>query len=248
MAHQTVLFFVPGYLTGTATQSYNDVVRAAKSRNWAFEYITLPNNNSGDLGNTTMEHCLEYIVRQYNMLESNLYTGAEIILAGHDLGGLLVLRLMSEAVGHLLIRKPSYVRVINPTITPIIPKYIKVLGTVLSFFPSIVRLLCLPVPVASYGVFYHTSPDFSPAVKQVLSLSLLCHTGSLYMHNTTWDLMPFINARKLIKVYQSKNNRMVDIYGVREYCQDNRVPLIEIDSIYHQHTEDDVIDRIYSIP
>ena len=246
MTSRTVLFFIPGYLTGTAAQSYNDLVVRPRSRNWDVEYFTIPNNNSGDIGNTTMEHCLEYIIRHYNMLESKFYADADIILVGHGMGGLLVLRMMSEVVGHMISRKPSCVRVINPTIKPIIPRHVRLFWTVLSLFPSIVRYLCLPIQVASYGAFYHGSPDFSPAVKQMLSISLLCHTGSLYLHNTTWDLMPFLNARKVIEVYQSTNNRVVDVRSVREYCLDNRVPLIEIDSTYHQHVKDDVIDRIYS--
>jgi hypothetical protein len=250
MVHQTVLFFVPGYMTGTSTQSYDEiVVRAARERNWGVEYMAMPNNNSGDVGNTTMDHCLEYIIRRYNMLEKlKAYADADIVLAGHAMGGLLVLRLMSDEVGHRLHRKPVCVRVLNPIITPIITTPLRVVSTILSFFPSIVRLLSLPVPVASPGELYPDSPDFSPSVKQVLSLSLMRHTGSLYLHNTTWDLMPFKNARNLITVFHNIDDNLSDINGSREYCMDNRVPLIEIDSRYHEYFEDNVIDRIYSLP
>ena len=66
-----IIIFIPGYLTSQTClhngDQYIDVARYIGRHNSAeFIYVPIPNNNYGDLGNTTIDHSLDHVIRMYN--------------------------------------------------------------------------------------------------------------------------------------------------------------------------------------
>jgi len=170
-----VIVFVPGYLTSktcsSAGDTYVDLHTHASKHGFEFIYIPMPNNNYGDLGNVTIDDCVDYVLSRYNTICDTRHVSDTIILAGHSMGGMIISRLLTSTFSQKLRRLPDFVRLINPAISPdtTIPQ--SVLSTLLAFVPhSLQGLAAFPLPVAERNTLYPGSPPYSPMVKPVLVL------------------------------------------------------------------------------
>ena len=136
------IVFVPGFLTSQTCSSIGDTYRAiytyALEHHFPFWYVPLPNNNYGDLGNTTVEDCLDTVIHRYNELCASVGAEDTILLIGHSMGGLLVSRMMTDTHHTRLTRLPDLVRLLNPALRTHTSWTSALLGTVLSFLPETV--------------------------------------------------------------------------------------------------------------
>jgi hypothetical protein len=232
-----VIIFVPGYLTSqtcsSAGDTYLDIYKYAMKNGYDFVYIPIPNNNYGDVGNTTLDDCLDYVLQQYNHI-CNEKTSDQITLVGHSMGGLIVSKLVTKEYLLKLQRIPDVVRIINPAIGPTTSPIITTLGTLLSFVPqSVLGVPIVPLPVAEPGVLYPGSMQSSPGVKLLLGSSLLRTTGKLLVNNTKWTLEPDSVIRKCMKIIQCKDDKMVSFDNTRDHAHEYKLQMVVIPNGYH---------------
>ena len=232
-----LIIFVPGYLTSqtcsSAGDTYLDIYKYAMKNGYDFVYIPIPNNNYGDVGNTTLDDCLGYVLQQYNHI-CNEKTSGQITLVGHSMGGLIVSKLVTKEYLSKLQRIPDVVRIINPAIGPTTSPIITTLGTLLSFVPqSLLGVPIVPLPVAEPGVLYPGSMQSSPGVKLLLGSSLLRTTGKLLVNNTKWTLEPDSGIRNRMKIIQCKDDKMVSFENTRDHASEYHVKMVVIPNGYH---------------
>ena len=240
---KVVLIFVPGYLTGTASQNYKEVVWSCQERNCDFEYIGVQNNNFGDIGNTTMEECLEFVIERYNTL-CKAYEGYKIILGGHSMGGLLVLRMVSTAVSSRLHRKPAYVRVIAPAIGPVAPVFP---STIAALLPTrLVRMVTVSLPIAGPGMLYPNSPELRNCTKQMLAISLLRKTNTLYFTNDPWDLEPMAAVCHTTTIVHCIGDQITSAVASRVHAHKYNVRFVGLGGPYHQHFDTVLLTTLWA--
>ena len=142
---KVVVVFIPGYATsataGSTGDNYVSIERHVRECGADFEYVPLPNNNYGDIGNTTIDECVDHAVEQYNRICSKSSKDDTIILAGHSMGGLIVTRIISALRIELLARRPDRVWLIKPALNTNLTLIARVAATLLSYltFTTIFR-------------------------------------------------------------------------------------------------------------
>ena len=239
---KVVMLFVPGYLTGTASQHYREVVSACRDRNYDFEYIGVQNNNFGDIGNTTMDECLNSTIERYNIL-CKAYEGYKIILSGHSMGGLLVLRMISTAMASRLHHKPTYVRVIAPAIGPFAPVFS---STLASLLPTLlIRMVAVSLPIAGPGMLYPNSPDTRNSTKQRLAVSLLRKTNTLYFNNDPWDLEPVADVGHMTTIVHCIGDQITSAVASRDHAHKYKVRFVGLSGPYHHHFDTAMLTAIW---
>lgn len=236
------LFLVPGYITSQKCTSegdtYFEIAKAACAKGYQFVYIPIPNNNFGDIGNTTLEMCLDHVVLRYNVLctELNISTDDTVLLAGHSMGGLLVARAVTDAVIGRLVRLPDVVRILNPAFSIGAAWYLRSLVTLLSFMPeTLFATLSISARVCGKNTLYPGSPDLSTACKQLLATSLASHTGTLLFNNKPWKLTPDTSMKERITIIACAGDAIVQMSGITTYCKNNTVPLVLLSLEYHEY-------------
>ena len=247
----TVFIFVAGYLTSnecaSSIDTYNAVARAALDRGHTMKYITFPNNNTGDLGNTTVDTCLEHATMAYNSICDDLgHQECTIVLAGHSMGGLLVARMISMEYIHHLHRLPTYVRMINPAIRPTVNTLSKILSTFMSYAPELVkRTLSIPSPVAEDSALYPNSPCYYPLTKPRLVLSMLQRTNALYRNNTPWNLIMDTTLSTRTRVIHCTGDTLTCAGASAQYATLSQACFVPHDCAYHQHFTDDLLQQVF---
>ena len=142
MSTQTLIVFVPGY--ATSREEYIDIAEYVRSLGHLFEFISIANNNYGDRGCTTMDACIELSIARYNLICTQAqYANTPIVLAGHSMGGLLVLRMVSISCFGRLHTKPTHAVSLNPSLAPVLSP---LFPTIASFLPTVLLVLCMRTP------------------------------------------------------------------------------------------------------
>lgn len=247
-----LFIFVPGYMTshGCNVQgdTYVDIHKAATDHGFEFTYISIPNNNRGDLGNITMDECLAYVVRQYNMICTKLCPDDTVILTGHSMGGLLVAKMITETCLTSLTRAPDFVRLINPVFGPVLSWAEWVAGTVFSFLPDMVlRILVLPLPIAGQGFLYPESPAYSPAIKQCLCISMLRKTGAIFVvSDSKWDLTPSVTMVDRTSVITCQGDRLTSYESSCAYAKRVCIDIVSLPLAYHEYFEKTVLTALFN--
>ena len=244
-----LIIFVPGYLTSQTCSSegdtYFDIYKYAIKNGYGFVYVPIPNNNYGDIGNTTLDDCLDYVLQKYNhiCIEKNF---SQITLVGHSMGGLIVSKLVTNEYLSKLKRIPDFVRIVNPAIGPVTSPMITTLGTILSFVPdSILGVPIVPLSAAERGVLYPGSMQSSPGVKLLLGSSLLRTTGKLLVNNTKWTLKPDSGIRKHIKIIQCEDDKMVSFDKTRDHAKEYNLEMAVIKGGYHEFFDEAVLSAMF---
>ena len=252
MSTKQLIVFVPGYLTSAECASTHDTYHAfetsASARSVTLRYVSFPNNNRGDHGNTTVDACLEYAIATYNVICDDNKDHA-IILAGHSMGGLIVLRMISSEFVGRLSRTPIGVRVVNPCIrtSSKIPVYLKMASTVYSFVPdAIKRVLSLPIPICEEGAMYPGSPCYNHNVKQRLISSVLQRTGGLYINNDAWNISPSPALIECTLIIQCTGDTVVCASSSATYAKLSKVRFINIESRYHEFFDDELLGYFWN--
>jgi hypothetical protein len=244
-----LLVFIPGYMTSAECTSTHDTYHAimvsSLEHKVPMHYISMPNNNYGDSGNTTIDACLEYAIVAYNKI-CDANTNQDILLAGHSMGGFLALRMVSTEVAHRLRRPPVNVRVINPGIYPSMTNLNRLLGTMLSFLPEmLLRLLSIPGTVAEYSALYPESPCMDHNIKQRLAVSFLQRTCGAYVHNDTWNITPAPSLIRCIRVIQCMGDTIVSPIRSSDYARTYNVEFVPVYSNYHELLDDKIISHLW---
>jgi hypothetical protein len=243
-----VIIFVPGYVTSQtcsfAGDTYLDIYKYALKTGYEFVYLPIPNNNYGDVGNTTLDDCVADVLSMYNKIcvERNFQKEDTITLAGHSMGGLIVSKLVTGEYITKLKRLPELVRMINPALGPICSRSTAALGTLLSFLPeSVLGFPTVPIPIAGRDGLYPGSRQVSTPVKPLLAMSLLRTTGKLLVNNTTWVLKPDINIRERLTIVQCVGDKLVSYEDARDHANQYQITLIAIPDGYHEWFDDVVL-------
>jgi alpha-beta hydrolase superfamily lysophospholipase len=244
-----VIIFVPGYLTSQTCSSvgdtYLDIYKYAIKNGYDFVYVPIPNNNYGDVGNTTLDDCLEWVLQKYNHI-CNEKKPSQITLVGHSMGGLIVSKLVTKEYFSKLQRIPDVVRIINPAIGPRTSPMITAVGTLLSFIPqSVLGLPVVPLSVAEPGDLYPGSMQSSPGVKLLLGSSLLRTTGKLFVNNTKWTLEPDSHIRKCMKIIQCKDDKLVSFDNTRDHANEYKLEMVIIPKGYHELFDEAVLTATF---
>jgi hypothetical protein len=247
-----IMIFIPGYYTTqnclSVGDSYVTLSVYATEHDFEFIHIPLPNNNYGDIGNTTVGNCLEHVLRQYNMIcdERNFSATDNVILAGHSMGGLIVSRLMTSTYVTKLRRLPSVVRMYNPAIGVVSTLLESILATLMSFVPSIVlETLPIPLPIAAKNELFLSSLQISPLVKPALIMSIFQTTGKLLMNNTTWDLTPDASIRDHITIIACTGDKVVSYEDTFKHASKNKINLITFKRTYHSDCDDTILSVLF---
>jgi hypothetical protein len=247
-----ILIFVPGYLSSktcfSTGDTYLDIYKYAVKNGYKFVYVPIPNNNYGDIGNTTLDDCLEYVLRKYNRIciEEKYSDEDEITLVGHSMGGLIVSKLTTNEYVSKLERIPDCVRLINPALSPITSRSNTALGTLLSFIPdSILGVPMVPLSVAGRDVLYPGSMPVSPGVKLLLASSLLRTTGKLLTNNTKWTLKPDTRILGRMRIIQCKDDQLVSFDNISDHAHKYDIQMIVIPKGYHEFFDEAVLKATF---
>ena len=248
-----LMIFVPGYTSDKTCvfdgDAYFAIYNYAIAHDFEFAYVPLPNNNFGDVGNVTLEDCLQHTLRTYDSIcrKRNVSRADTIVLAGHSMGGLIVARMITDAYISRMIHRPTYVRMIHPAIQPAVGPSNMVLATVCSLVPhSVLATLPLPITISEKEMLYPGSLSGSPAIKQVLSISILSATGVLLLNNNKWGIVPNLEVRPSITIIAAEQDSVVLFKGIMSYVNLYNVKIVTIHSKYHAHFDTTVLDAIFN--
>jgi hypothetical protein len=236
-----LVIFIPGYLTTQTCEypgdTYVDLARYIRRRERTeFVYVPIPNNNYADLGNTTMDDCLEYVIRQYNRICADRDQQDTIILAGHSMGGVLIARMLTISMITRLHRRPRFVRLLNPSLHPIVPITGRILSMILSRLPTLVLDYVIgPVSIASDAELYPASPRVIRYSKLRLIQSLLGVTGELWPTTNAWDLTPDPGMCPDICMIVCSRDRLVSAEHTRLFSNIHRIRVVTVASGYHEY-------------
>jgi hypothetical protein len=244
-----VVLFVPGYATSkdcrSITDTYVQLADFVQSRQCDFEYLSMPNNNYGDIGNVDLDDLVEYVIQRYNeVCSSVLYRRRPIVLVGHSMGGLLVARMLSQEVIDRLCRLPTHVRLINPAIGAIVPTLV---STVVATVPdTLLRLMLLPGHLASNALYPRSLP-LQQWVKPRLLVSILRRTGRLYWWNDAWTLDVGINLRAVTRIILCMGDTVCDATQSILYARQQCVDVVELESAYHAFFDTSLLTAVWDL-
>ena len=245
------MLFVPGFLTAQTCSSrgdtYFDVYTYAIAHGFEFMYMPIPNNNYGDLGNTTMEDCLDNVLGQYNTIcHTTIGPTDTIMFVGHSMGGMIISRLVTSAYSDKLKRRPDSVRLLNPAIGKHLSWAEVITGTLLSFVPKLTGLAIVPVPIADRETLYPASLPLSPGCKLLLGTSLLQTMGKLLVNNRQWVLQPDDGMCE-IRIVQCRGDRVVSYPDTRAHAKaySHSIQFVTIASDYHEYFDADILDTLF---
>lgn len=243
MSTPSLMVFVPGY--ATSREEYIDIAEYVRSLGHLFEFIAIANNNYGDRGCTTMDTCIELVIARYNLICTQAqYANIPIVLAGHSMGGLLVLRMVSNSCFGRLLTKPTRVVPLNPSLAPVV---FPLLPTIGSFLPTVL-LGTIPIPVlyASPGALYENSPPMRRPLKPQLLFDLLRKTNTLYIHNDPWDLMPDESMKNFVCIICNTGDKITKSEASLAYGHRYGVLVRSVPSNLHQRFDDTLMDLMFA--
>jgi predicted alpha/beta hydrolase family esterase len=228
--------------------TYVDVRRYVTNHAGAkFVYVPIPNNNSGDLGNTTIEECVDYVVHQYNQICRNHDIQDTIILAGHSMGGIVVTRMISGSCIQRLYRRPDFVRLVNPALHVPLTVPVRLVTTICHYFvpTGICSYVSMPSPISKRNQLYPKSPAVAHAVKPLLLLSALSGTGRLYFNNHMLDLEPDVDMCARIIIIACRDDPLGTFGHLRLVASKYNIRIVTVASGYHTFFDNTVMTSFF---
>jgi hypothetical protein len=244
------IVFVPGLSTSQTCSSigdtYFDIYTYALENHYKFWYIPLHNNNYGDIGNITVDDCLETVIHRYNELCSSIGTDDTILLAGHSMGGLLISKMMTDMHHMKLTRLPNLVRLLNTAFRIRTSWMNAFLITVVSFLPeAVLGTIIAPLPRVRKNMLYPGSPNAVPIMKPLLAVSIQRRTGGLLLLNDTWNLQPAPALRERIVLVHCEADSLTSFAETDLHATRYHLKMIRVSSPYHQYFDAHILGALF---
>lgn len=204
----TRVIFIPGYITSNNWDipytTYHDVKNCLSRAGFDdIHYISLSNNNMGDLGNTTISDLVTEAVCKYQHLERS-HENVRMILMGHSMGGLIAYQMLHHIT-------PDIVMLLNPCFQPTVSVLYRILIT---FVVPFIEQVDIPIRYIDENVLYDGSSSSSKIHKHRLSRSVYSGTGSLlpgFNHRLTDP--PVDITKDIVHVLHSMGDKVVSVHG-----------------------------------